>query len=171
NSVVTGAAEKTPSNNSAPLELSVYDANDSSSGTVHESSIYSVRPTTFLIPRGVPSVTRLLRVDVLNGDFVPAPEVPGHAITVTASDGDCPSGTVGRVGFPTGVGNTVTVPGGRRAAGLLPVTLAASGFATANAASPARCTALLTASGPGTDPEPSNNMTKLVIDVLDRNDY
>src|SRR5262249_26866392 len=111
---------------------------------------------------------------VINADILPAPETTTDAITVTASDGDCPSGTIGVAdydGTTPGSQNVAQVKGGQSKSGLLPLTINASAFLSPNKKSTARCTAILTASGPGGDSDASNNVTKLVIDVNDKNDY
>ena len=51
------------------------------------------------------------------------------------------------------------------------MTIGAAAFTAGNAKSPARCTAEITVAGPGGDSDASNDITKLVIDVTDRNDF
>jgi hypothetical protein len=62
---------------------------------------------------------------------------------------------------------TVTLSGGESATVSVPVTATSAGFSAPSKKSPARCTAILTAAPAGTDPELSNNTTKVVIDVKD----
>ncbi|MBI1818527.1 MAG: hypothetical protein HYR72_26380 [Deltaproteobacteria bacterium] len=166
--VVPGNVDPTPGNNVLSIELNVIDRNDPEQSVQHESVIKSVLPILVTIARGRASATRSALPTVVNADILPRDV--GDAITVTASDGDCPVGTVGLPRMD-GTTNVATLDGGRTKRGTLPLTITASGFATANAKSPARCTATLTATGPGGDTDASNNNTTLVIDVIDRNDF
>jgi hypothetical protein len=52
----------------------------------------------------------------------------------------------------------------------LPLTMDGSQLLTIEARSPARCTAVLTAGGPGGNTDLNNNSTRLVIDVIDHGD-
>jgi hypothetical protein len=63
------------------------------------------------------------------------------------------------------------VTGGRASKGVLALAIDGAGFHSPNVKSPGRCTATLTATGPGGDTESSNDVTKLVIDVFDQADY
>lgn len=53
----------------------------------------------------------------------------------------------------------------------LQVTATNAGFLTANGSSPSRCIATVSVAGGGTDPDPTNNTTQLVIDVTDKEDF
>lgn len=167
--------EPTLENNSVTVELNVNDKNDPAQSTTHESLIRSIAPATVTLKVGTTSKIKNVTPVVGNADILPTAEDPGDLITLTANDGDCPTGTVGIADYDhktPGAQNFVTVKGGKRKAGTLPLTINASAFTTANAKSRSRCTALLTATGPSSpDPDPSNNATKLVIDVTDRNDF
>lgn len=44
-------------------------------------------------------------------------------------------------------------------------------FATAGSKSPARCVALITATGPGGETSAANDTARLIIDVFDKNDF
>lgn len=169
-----GGSDPAPGNNTAPMELNVFDANDSDQSSVHETFVRSLKPLKITIGDGKPSAVKATRPAPGNADIVPLPEAPGDTITVTAVDGDCPVGTAGVADYDRdtpGQQNTVTVEGGKTASGTLPVTATAAGFATANKKSPARCVATVTATGPGGDTAASNNSTRLVIDVYDKNDF
>jgi hypothetical protein len=172
-STAPGNVDPSPANNVMPIEINVFDANDIEQTAVHETVMESVRvlhPGKVEIVPGATEKNALVRISVVNAD---ADESPGHAITVTADDGDCPAGTVGIPDFDKstpGQQNIVTVRGGSKARGLLPLRIDAALFHTVSIRSLARCTALLTASGPGGDSDSSNNVTRLVIDVLDRSD-
>jgi len=170
-----GHTDPFPANNVTTVELNVIDKNDPEQSTTHESLIRSVASITVTLKHGVTSSSRNVRPVIGNADILPAPEGPGDLITVTASDGDCPAGTVGIAdydGATPGAQNSTTVKGGAMKGGRLPLTINAAAFATANTKSPARCTAVLTATGPSVpDPDPSNNTTRLVINVIDKNDF
>ncbi len=172
--------EPTPANNTVSVELNVIDENDPGQSATHETVMQSIAPVRVGLLRGKTSRTKGANVKVVNADILPTAEKPGDTITVTANDGDCPSGTVGMVDYDGQ--NSVTVKGGARKSGKLALTIDAAAFASAGAASPARCTAELTATGPSThgpgsggdgipDPDATNNRTKLVIDVVDKNDF
>ncbi len=154
------------------LQLNLIDKNDPDQPTSGESFIQSPNPLVVTIPKHAPSVSKTVKLSVGNGDIVPVPETPGELITVTASDGDCPAGTVGTVSFAAGSGNQVVVKGGQRQTGTLSLTIDGAAFTTAGAKSPARCTAVLTATGSAEpDPDPTNNTATMVIDVIDKNDF
>lgn len=94
-------------------------------------------------------------------------------MTISASDGDCPPGTVGYVDADrrtVGVQSWLMLRRGRRAKGSLGLIVRAEAFASPSDESPRRCTALITVTGAG-DTEPSNNTTRLVVDVIDRKDF
>jgi len=170
----SGSIDPTVQNNAATLELNVIDKNDPGQATLHESAISSVAPMTLQIRRSSTAATGTRRPIVGNADILPTAEQPGHAITVIASDGDCPDGTVGTLDFGRsafGSQNSALVQGGKTLRGKIAVTATAGGFMSANAKSPARCTAMLTATGPGGETDATNDSTKLVIDVIDRNDF
>jgi hypothetical protein len=172
-STTPGNADPSPANNTMPIEINVFDGNDAEQSAVHETVLESIRvlhPGKVEIPPGATSKDASVRITVVNAD---AGEDPGDVITVTADDGDCPAGTVGTVDFDNGTAgqqNTVTVAGGAKATALLPLTIDAAQFVTVEARSPARCTATLTATGPGGDTDASNNTSRLVIDVIDHSD-
>jgi hypothetical protein len=172
-STIPGNVDPSPENNSMPIEINVFDANDTAQTATHETVFESIRvmhPGKIEIPPGSTTKNAVVRITVINAD---AGEVPGDVIAVTAADGDCPPGTVGAADFDKtlpGQQTSITVKGGGKARGLLPLTIDGSQFQTVEARSPARCTALLTASGPGGDSVPANNSTRLVIDVIDHGD-
>lgn len=172
----TEAANSDPelSNNFFPVEITISDDNDTQQSAVHETFVKSLKPLKAVIGAGKPRKVTRSKPAPGNSDILPAPEDPGDLITVTAADGDCPAGTVGVADYNKdmpGQQNTVTVPGGKIASGNLPVTVNATGFATTNKKSPTRCTAVVTVTGPGGDTDASNNTTRLVIDVYDKNDF
>ncbi|MFI5394004.1 MAG: right-handed parallel beta-helix repeat-containing protein [Candidatus Binatia bacterium] len=167
-----GAVDPTPENNTTTMELNVVNQNDPEQTTTHETLINSVAPLTVTLNRKTLSLSRTVGLSVVNADYKPKAETPGDTITVSVDRGNCPVGLFGTVDFKSGTQNSKTVKGGLTATGYLPLTINASAFSTLNALSPTRCTAILTATGPTTpDPDPTNNTTKLVIDVVDWNDF
>lgn len=168
---VADSTDPTLGNASVPLQLNVIDKNDVDQETPGESFIQSPNPITVKIPRNTASVVKSVKVTVGSGDIVSVPP-PLETVTVTAGDGDCPPGTVGAVSFPSGSGNQVMVKGGKKQNGTLQLFIDSAAFSTANAKSPARCTAVLTATGAADpDADPTNNTATLVIDVIDMNDF
>jgi Tol biopolymer transport system component len=154
--------DPTLANNSVPVEVNVIDHNNPHASSANDTVIKSVPPVKLTIAKHAKteSKTSTVTVQLLNADSVPA------TLTVTASDGTCPAGTV-QVVAPS----TVTVAGGRTARMKLQVTATNAGFLTANGASPSRCIATVSVAGGGTDPDPTNNTTQLVIDVTDKEDF
>ena len=130
--------------------------------TAGDAVITSVKPVKLAISKRAASISKTHSVPVrlLNADTVPA------TLTVTASDGTCPSGTV-----VVEVPGTATVAGGRTEQVKVQVTATNAAFLTANGKSPARCTASLAVAGSGSDPDPTNNATQILIDVVDKEDY
>jgi cysteine-rich repeat protein len=171
-----GNVDPSPKNNSVTVELNVIDKNVSEQATSYESVLYSLSPLTLYIQRGIGQAQRSLRAMVMNADILPARADPGHDITVTVNDGDCPAGAVGLVDFDrlsAGTQSTVIAKGGLLRSGSFPVVVDATAFTSFSGRSPVRCTALVTATGPagGGEPEATNNVTRLIIDVVDRNDF
>jgi hypothetical protein len=163
--------DPTPANNTAILELSVSNATVPGGAPPHETYVRSVAPLSVSLRAGVSSVTKTARIKVGNGDIG---ETPGHPVSVTVSDGDCPAGTVGAVDLDArlpGAQDSVTVRGGRTKVGALTVTINADAFSTPSGKAPARCTASIMAVGPAGDTDASNDATQLVIEVTDRNDF
>ncbi len=64
-----------------------------------------------------------------------------------------------------------TLAGGKAGTVSAQVLVSNAGFRTVSSKAPTRCIASLSVSGTGTDPDPSNNTTQLVIDVDDKEDY
>jgi len=167
-----GAVDPRPSNDTAILELSIIDKNDPELTTTHESVLKSTKPVKATIGHGKITLTKNVPVKVVNADIGEA--APGHTITLTVTDSDCPVGTVGTPDFDTSTpapDTSVTVAGAATKTAMLPLTIDGSAFFSPNGKSPMRCTVELTATGPGVDPEDTNNRTKLVIDVIDKNDF
>jgi len=168
---VMGNADPTPANAVTVLDLNVIDKNDPEQTSVHESTVVSIKPITVKLRDGASTKTVAVKPALGNADV---DEVPGDTITLTPSDGDCPAGVVGTPDYdPDTIGDQgfAIVKGRTTRRGTLPLTISAAAFTSPNATSPARCTALLSASGPGGDSTASNNVTRLVIDVIDANDF
>ena len=75
------------------------------------------------------------------------------AIDMSAASGFQPSVTVGAV----------------KKSASVPVTMSDT-VCTPNKLSPLRCIATVTATGPGGDSDATNNTTRLVVDMVDKND-
>jgi hypothetical protein len=146
------------------LELNVIDQHDGSS-TTHDSVLKSAAPVTLSIAKNALSGHKTVALKLVNADLG---ELTGDTITlaVDAAQSDCPSGSVA-VSAPA----MKTIVGEGRATGHVVVTVSRDALRAGNSKAPARCVAALTATGPGIDPSPSNNSTRLVIDVKDKNDY
>ena len=169
-----GNSDPVPANNTVPMELNVIDHTDPEQTAVHENFVNSLWPLTLTVPSGRPSATRTRHPTVRNADILPIVENPGDSLTVTGSDGTCPAGTLGLPDMDTtmpGAQNAVTVNGGRAKSGRLSVTASSALVTTTNKKSPTRCIATVTVTGPGGDTDATNNTTKLVIDVYDKNDF
>jgi hypothetical protein len=154
--------DPTPANNVVPVELNVIDKGNPQLSSAGDGVIMSVKPVKLKIAKHpkTMSTTHAVAVKLLNADTAQAD------LTVSASDGTCPVGTV-QVVAPA----TVTVPGGKSVKAELRVTATNAAFLTANASSPSRCVATVSVAGSGIDPDPSNNTTQLVIDVTDKEDF
>ncbi|MBI4517448.1 MAG: S8 family serine peptidase [Deltaproteobacteria bacterium] len=162
--------DATPKNNSAGLELSVIDGNDPQQPMVHEALVRAAMPLFVSVAQGQTAVVRKPRITAANAD---ASGSLDELITVSASDGDCPPGTIGVLDFnplTPAAENSATIKSGLSKGGPLPVTINAANFTSTSSAAPARCTALISATAAGGDSDGSNDTTKLVIDVIDRND-
>jgi hypothetical protein len=166
-----GNADPVPSNNSQPLEINIIDASDAESSTTHESLVQSARPLRVRIRDGAASATRSARLRIANADVVPSSEAPGHPVQLSldAAATDCPSGSI-LVDQPS----PLTLAGGARTSVRVTVNASSAAFVAGNAKSPARCTAVLQAVtdvAGNAEPDATNNSTRLVIEVDDKNDY
>ncbi|HXC50057.1 MAG TPA: DUF4215 domain-containing protein [Candidatus Limnocylindrales bacterium] len=169
----SGASDDpTPDNNVASVHLDVTDTDDPVHSDEDEFFIDSMDPITIKIPNGQTVVTKQIKPVVRRSRDLP--DTAGDLeVTVSVSDGDCPPGTVGYIDFDkrlAGHQSRMMLRRGRRAKGTLGLVVRAEVFDSPSDESPRRCTALITANGYG-DSDPSNNTTRLVIDVVDRNDF
>jgi len=171
---VAGNTDPAAANNTMTIEMNVVDKNAPEIATAHESVIQSMAPLKMTIPRGKLTFSKTVRPTVTNADIIPAPEASSDAIHVSVDLSGCPGITVTTLDMDrniTGGQNTVAVGGGKSASGLLQLSFDSSAFTTRSKLSPSRCTAMLIAAVPNnTEPDPTNNMTRLIIDVIDGND-
>jgi len=170
-SEVVGNADPAPANNLYPVEINVLDGNDPEQAQQHETFLSSLRALTVRLGRGKVTASKRASIGAGNGDLA---DVAGHGVTVSAAAGDCPPGTLGAAdfeGLTPGFQSIAAVPSGAVKKGKVQVAVAGAAFTTRSLRSPARCTAVVTASGPSGDTDPSNNAAVLVIDVIDRNDF
>ncbi|MBI5503179.1 MAG: DUF4215 domain-containing protein [Deltaproteobacteria bacterium] len=166
------SVDPTLDNNAVAVALDVTDTLDPSHADQDEFFIESMKPVAIKIPDGQAVVTKQIKPVVRRSRDLPA-GVADLEVTVTASDGDCPPGTVGFVDFDrrlSGHQSRMMLRRGRRAKGSLGLIVRAEAFDSPSDESPRRCTALVTATGAG-DTDPSNTTTRLVLDVTDRNDF
>lgn len=169
-STLAGSADPSPSNNSVPLEINVVDRNDPDQAQLYESAIDSAEATSLSLGRGRVSLARTGHPRLLNGNLT---AVAPHAIAVTATT-DCPANMVGALDFDSqtpGDQNIGAVSPGARLSGALPLTARAADVYVRSKRSPYRCSVVLTATGPSGDSDATNNVTTMVVDVYDRNDY
>ncbi|MFN2375280.1 MAG: DUF4215 domain-containing protein [Candidatus Binatia bacterium] len=163
--------DPTPDNNVLAVALDVTDTLDRTSTEDDEFFVESMNPVTVKIPEGHTLVTKQIKPVVRRSRDLPK-GVADMEVTVSASDGDCPPGTVGLVDMDrraVGMQTTLSLRRGRRAKGSLGLIVRADAFESPSDESPRRCTVLVTATGPG-DTDATNNTTRLVLDVIDRND-
>jgi len=162
---LAGSLDPNPSNNIVPLEVNVIDHNDPDLAALHESGIDSASPVSVTVGTGQSARSKTSRPRLLYGNLTAVAPV---AVALTVS-GDCPPGVLGVPTFADGSNIAVVHPGGRTR-GRLGVTVHPSDVLSVSTRSPLRCVAVLTATGPSGDTDPSNNSTHLVVDAIDRND-
>ena len=138
----------TPENNEAVVELSVYTRG--LKAPMSAFALDSARAVRVYLSRGLDSITRRVPLRA-----TPPTVLRDGSATLTVRDGTCPAGTVRVFSL------------GRSQVG---VTIPSAGFRTTSKNLPARCTALITARVPGAVAE-SQHTTRLVIDVIDANDF
>jgi hypothetical protein len=163
-------SDPAPSNNQTTMELNVTDQNDPPPPLAPEVFVNSLAPVRVVIANPVFTVLQNVNMSVGNATA----QIVSNQIAVTSADGSCPAGTVNMVDFDPftpGVQNAVNVASGSTRIGSLALTINAAAFKTLNLRSPARCTVMLAASGPSGDTDATNNSTRLVIEVIDRNDF
>jgi hypothetical protein len=157
-----GSFDPTLANNVAVLELNVVDKN--TSGAAAQAILKSVAPVRIRIPRGRTSVTTKIRPRLgTDGNGAPLAQTG----TLTVSSSDCPANMVSAVNPNSGAA------GSGRSTGqmTLVVTINSTAFTTPHDKCPARCSATLTAGGAGVDQQNASRVSRLVIDVIDKNDF
>jgi hypothetical protein len=165
------SSDPTASNNQITMDLNVKDQNDPAPPLAREVYMNSPAPVRVVITRGVATVLQTVRLSIASAT---SPQNFNDVITVTTADGSCPAGTVNMIDFnpfTPGVQSATFVGSGSTRTGSLVLTINAAAFTASNVRSPARCTALFTASGANGDTDTTNNSTRLLIDVTDRNDF
>lgn len=131
-----------------------------------DAVVMPIKPVSLSIAAGSAGTSKDVRIKVRNGNLE---DLAGQAITLHASDGDCPSGTISGVAYGSG-GTSATIAAGKSVSAKVSITASTTGFTTLGSKSPDRCTAIVEVDGGSGDAAPSNNTTPLVIDVIDRND-
>jgi len=162
------------SNDSVSVDVNFIDKHDVQQATMYESVVNAVKPVTIKVPATVATKSGTASVKVVNADFLPTVEKPGHTITVTAADGTCPLGTVGMIDYDKktpGIQNSILLKGGAGKGKPLPLTVNPAAFHSGNAKSPARCTASVSVDKTRGDVDASNNTAHIVINVFDQHDY
>ncbi|MBI3786007.1 MAG: hypothetical protein HY270_21665 [Deltaproteobacteria bacterium] len=171
--MVMGNLDPSTSNNASTVELNVIDKSDPEQSTTHETALASLKPLSINIPKLKTSKTSKAMAVVRNADFLPVAETPGHDVTLAIDLSSCPWLSAAPIDFiakTPAVDNPITVKGGKTAAAAIAITADATQVTTSNKSSPLRCVATVTATGP-TDQQPDNNSSKIVIDVIDKNDF
>lgn len=180
--LIDGNVDPIPENNIIHVELNIFGKPDAQAAAQSARARAADAPPPFFVVSAKP-----LRVNILAGQSVTQQSVrvavgagkagavaPQSTVTVTASDGNCPAGTVGVSDFDShtpGGQAVVPLPAGRVRRGTLPVSVRSAGFTAGSGNSPARCTALITSTGSDGAAEPANHVTKLLIEVRDGNDF
>ena len=153
--------DPTLANNVALLELNVVNKN--AGGTTVQPVLKSVAPLKINIPRGQTSVTTKI-IPRLGTDANGAPLAQTGALAVSS---DCPANMVNAVNLvpaAAGSGNSANTMS-------LLLTVNSAAFTTPHDKCPARCSATLTASGTGIGQQDASRESRLVIDVVDKNDF
>lgn len=164
---VMGNTDPSPSNNNVPVELNFFDLGDPAQATPGEAWLARAPATTMVIPSAQLTKTLKKPVVVANGDTMEA------ALGVNVDLSACPwlTALVDMVPKTAVTEPNVNVAPGKTKAGAIAWSADGSLVNTPNPKAPLRCVATVAVDGPASpDPEPSNDETKVIIDVLDRND-
>ncbi|GIW45290.1 MAG: hypothetical protein KatS3mg077_2572 [Candidatus Binatia bacterium] len=169
----SSTGDRQPNNNQVPIVLDIRDDNDLALArlqSVQETALGPVAPVRIVLPRAMPSQERSVRFRVQNLDLGTK---EARSVTVSVDPGDCPAGLV------AGLDVAPQIPGDQTSAEVLPggvvtgrlLLAPPSGLiVTPNRSSPARCTVWLrVAPAPG-ETDLSNNVTPVVVDVVDLTD-
>lgn len=161
------SGDPTSRNAQAVFDVDVFDANDAATSARHESHAVAVKPLRVVLRAGTLSTSKKLRLRIGNGDPSAPSDAAGHAIVPSIDVGDCPAGIASVDTTP------VVVAAGRQASVSATVTVSAADFTAGGKRSPGRCTFGLraTTSAPGNvEPDASNDLAHVVVDVDDQND-
>jgi hypothetical protein len=162
------SVDPAPENDSIAVELNIFSATRTPpSAALPEFCLRSLKPQRLSIGRGAAQTAKTLRFIAGAGDSVAN---VGRTIAVTASDGTCPTGTVGAVDLGNGTATNL-LPAGRKVRGGLNVTVAGDLFTARGSRLPARCVATLTVTSQAGDSGVASHSTQIPIEVLDQNDY
>jgi hypothetical protein len=116
-------------------------------------------------------LSRRIRVVVRNADVDPVREDPGHEIHVSMEVVGCPTGvTVEAPDFSRsvpGAQDRLLVQGGRRKRAVVVLTVDSAAIRASAPKELQECVLRFTATGPGTDPTPENNVAELSVALID----
>ncbi|MBI3387366.1 MAG: DUF4215 domain-containing protein, partial [Deltaproteobacteria bacterium] len=171
--LLDGVFDPTAANNTVEVELNVTATGPAPQTALPAFVLKSVRPVSLSIDRGNSQVVHNVPLMLSAADRLSAIADPGRTITLSASDGTCPPGTVGPVQFMVqgrDVQNAVPLKGGRTVSGTLGLTMSSAAVTTASGAAPTRCTVVVTATAAGTDTG-AHHATTLTLEVSDHNDF
>lgn len=167
-------AEQNPQNNSVPIVLNVIDGNDvaavSRTQPGRETVLASLKPVRISLSKTMPFQMKEVRIRLRNADVGTFSQ---HLVRVDVQEGDCPAGTLSGWDFGNDPGDQheVDIPPNRSAVGTLTIIPPPAGFYSPNRQSPARCTMWITAAAVDGETNLTNNVTPLVIDVVDHGDF
>lgn len=162
--------DPTPENDVAFMELNVIDLNDVDQPGAPEFWVESFRashPGKIEIRAGHASQTKRVKAIVVHAGSGEA------TLALNVADGTCPPGTIGTPDFDTRSPDdqtSVLVGAGRQARATIPITVRGADFFSPTSRARARCIATLSVSSSTGDTDPSNNTTRMVVNVYDRND-
>ena len=157
-----GNVDPRETNDAIEVEVDVVDRNDLAATPASEVVASPVKPLRVTLPAAGESKAVPLKIRLQNVGGSPA------ALTLSGDDGDCPAGTI--VSLDADRKSPGSQPG-VTLAGRKTTTVTANLFvrpplsSTAGGASPARCTARVTASGAIADADPGNDTVAITIDT------
>lgn len=162
-----GNVDPSPTNNDLQVELNFIDLADPPQSTPGEAWLKRAPVTVVSIPAGTLSKTVSRPIQVANADS--SAQTLGLIVDVSA----CPWLSV-LVDFnpkTPSVEPNALVPPGKQATGTVRFVVDGTSVQTLNPKAPVRCHVPATVVGPvSPDPEPSNDTSLFVFDVLDKND-
>jgi cysteine-rich repeat protein len=185
--LIPGNVDPTPENNRISVELNVVAAGvpvagvaaiasepaaTSDTGPLPEFFVGSAKPLRLRIRPGRSSSSKSVKFTVASGTKLAGGV--SRTVTLTASDGDCPPGTLAIADLDRvadGQQSSVVLPAGRKRSGRLVVTADGAGFTSTSPIKPARCTGALIATSPDGDSGVASHTTRIIVDVVDGNDF